>query len=182
MITQLFHQASVDLEGLEELIENTALSAQGSLIDTGEFLAELTAGRELAEKGYLVPPEEFNQFCLARNLQPRLVKRHLYAAGRIVGAEENGKINYSILVWIEGKPQRRIAVKPLGGRADGIISLSSMSGDITMISASKLEMKTGGISGLQMAKSCINFMPGVTVLLFYAALLGAIKPLLNFLG
>ena len=119
MITQLFHQASVDLEGLEELIENTALSAQGSLIDTGEFLAELTAGRELAEKGYLVPPEEFNQFCLARNLQPRLVKRHLYAAGRIVGAEENGKINYSILVWIEGKPQRRIAVKPFGGRADG---------------------------------------------------------------
>lgn len=50
MITQLFHQASVDLEGLEELIENTALSAQGSLIDTGEFLAELTAGRELTEK------------------------------------------------------------------------------------------------------------------------------------
>ena len=46
MITQLFQQASVDLEGLEELIENTALSAQGSLIDTGEFLAELTAGRD----------------------------------------------------------------------------------------------------------------------------------------
>ena len=73
----------------------------------------------------------------------------------------------------------RMPVVAMGNR---IISLSSMSGDITMISASKLEMKTGGISGLQMAKSCINFMPGVTVLLFYAALLGAIKPLLNFLG
>lgn len=73
----------------------------------------------------------------------------------------------------------RMPVVAMGNR---IISLSSMSGDITMISASKLEMKTGGISGLQMAKSCINFMPGVTVLLFYAALLGAIKPLLNFFG
>ncbi len=118
MITQLFQQASVDLEGLEELIENTALSAQGSLIDTGEFLAELTAGRDLTDKGYLVTPEDFNQFCLARNLQPRLVKRHLYAAGRIEGsAEDGGKMNYSILVWIDGKPQRRVAVKAFTERA-----------------------------------------------------------------
>lgn len=120
MITQLFHQASVDLEGLEELIENTALSSQGSLIETAEFLAELTAGRELTEKGYLIPPEEFNQFCLARSLQPRLVKRHLYAAGRIEGTtEDGGKTAYSVLVWIDGKPQRRIAVKPFEGKADG---------------------------------------------------------------
>lgn len=112
MITQLFHQASVDLEGLEELIENTAISSQGHLIDTGEFLAELTAGRELTEKGYLIPPEEFNQFCLARSLQPRLVKRHLYAAGRIEGSkEEGGKIAYSITAWADGKNQRWVAVK-----------------------------------------------------------------------
>ena len=112
MITQLFQQASVDLEGLEELIENTALSAQGSLIDTGEFLAELTAGRDLTDKGYLVTPEDFNQFCLARNLQPRLVKRHLYAAGYLeVTQEANGKLSYSITVWIDGTAQRRIAVK-----------------------------------------------------------------------
>lgn len=113
MITQLFQQASVDLEGLEELIENTALSAQGSLIDTGEFLAELTAGRDLTDKGYLVTPEDFNQFCLERNLQPRLVKRHLYAAGWIEATQEaNGKLSYSITVWIDGTAQRRIAVKP----------------------------------------------------------------------
>ena len=37
MIAQLFHQASVDLEGLEELIENTALSSQGSLIEPPNF-------------------------------------------------------------------------------------------------------------------------------------------------
>lgn len=119
MITQLFQQASVDLEGLEELIENSSLTSQTQLVDTEDFIRELTTGRELTAKGYLFTPDEFNRFCLERNLQPRLVKRHLYAAGRIVGAEENGKINYSILVWIEGKPQRRIAVKPFGGRADG---------------------------------------------------------------
>ena len=113
MITQLFQQASVDLEGLEELIENTALSAQGSLIDTGEFLAELTAGRDLTDKGYLVTPEDFNQFCLARNLQPRLVKRHLYAAGWIEATQEtNGKLAYSVTVWTDGTAQRVVAVKP----------------------------------------------------------------------
>ena len=119
MITQLFQQAAVDLEGLEELIENSSLTSQTQLVDTEDFIRELTTGQELTAKGYLFTPDEFNRFCLDRNLQPRLVKRHLYAAGRIVGAEENGKINYSILVWIEGKPQRRIAVKPFGGRADG---------------------------------------------------------------
>ena len=119
MITQLFHQASVDLEGLEELIENTALSTQGTLIETSEFLAELTAGRELTEKGYLVSPEEFNRLCLDRNLRPRLVKRHLYAAGRIVGTEEGQKINYSVLAHIDGKNKRMIAVKPFRGMADG---------------------------------------------------------------
>lgn len=120
MITQLFHQASVDLEGLEELIENSSLAKQDTLIDTAEFLSELTAGRELTEKGYLFSPEEFNQFCIARNLQPRLVKRHLYAAGYIEATQEaGGKVAYSITVWIDGTAQRRIAVKPFRGKADG---------------------------------------------------------------
>ena len=34
MITQLFHQASVDLEGLAELIETSTLTNQPPLIDT----------------------------------------------------------------------------------------------------------------------------------------------------
>ena len=38
MITQLFHQASVDLEGLEELMENSTLTSQNLLIDTDEFV------------------------------------------------------------------------------------------------------------------------------------------------
>lgn len=45
MITQLFHQASVDLEGLEELIETSGLASQSTLIDTREFLEDLTAGQ-----------------------------------------------------------------------------------------------------------------------------------------
>ena len=51
MITQLFHQASVDLEGLEELMENSTLTSQNLLIDTDEFVRELTEGRELTARG-----------------------------------------------------------------------------------------------------------------------------------
>lgn len=112
MITQLFHQASVDLEGLDELIENSSLSSQNQLMDTETFIRELTAERELTEKGYLFTPNEFNRFCLDRNLQPRLVKRHLYAAGYIEATQEsNGKLSYSIMIWTDGTAQRRIAVK-----------------------------------------------------------------------
>lgn len=112
MITQLFHQASVDLEGLDELIENSSLTSQNQLVDTGEFIRELTAGRELTAKGYLFTADEFNRFCLDRNLQPRLVKRHLYAAGYIEGTmEADGKLVYSITVYIDGISTRMIAVK-----------------------------------------------------------------------
>lgn len=112
MITQLFHQASVDLEGLEELIENSSLTNQNLLIDTDEFVHELTEGREMTDRGYLFTAEEFNRFCLDRSLQPRLVKRHLYAKGYIeASTEANGKLNYSVMLYIDGAPQRRVVVK-----------------------------------------------------------------------
>lgn len=114
MITQLFSQAQVTLEGLDELIENSSIGKQNALMDTTEFLTELVDGRPLTDKGYLIPPEEFNQFCVTRGLQPRLVKRHLYAAGYIEGYTEEAtkKLQYTITVYIDGKAQRRVAVKP----------------------------------------------------------------------
>jgi N-formylglutamate amidohydrolase len=113
MITQLFHQASVDLEGLEELIENSTLTTQNLLIDTDEFVHELTEGRKPTERGYLFTPDEFNRFCLDRNLQPRLVKRHLYAKGYIEATKEaTGKLTYSVTLCINGTSQRRVVVKP----------------------------------------------------------------------
>ena len=112
MITQLFHQASVDLEGLEELIESSTLTNQSLLIDTDEFIHELTEGRELTARGYLFKPDEFNRFCLDRNLQPRLVKRHLYAKGYIEATTEaSGKLTYSVTLCIDGTSQRRVVVK-----------------------------------------------------------------------
>ncbi len=112
MITQLFHQASVDLEGLEELLESSSLTDQNILIDTDEFIRELTEERELTERGYLFTANEFNRFCLARNLQPRLVKRHLHAKGYIeASTETGGKLNYSVTLYFDGAPQRRIVVK-----------------------------------------------------------------------
>ena len=72
MITQLFHQASVDLEGLDELIATSSLGKQGNLSDTISFLEELTAGRERTKRG---------------------------------------KINYSINIFVDGKTQRRVAIK-----------------------------------------------------------------------
>lgn len=112
MITQLFHQASVDLEGLDELLENSTLTSQNRLLDTDEFIRELTEGRELTPRGYLFTPEEFNRFCLDRNLQPRLVKRHLYAKGYIEASQESsGKLAYSVTLHINGTVQRRVVVK-----------------------------------------------------------------------
>lgn len=63
-----------------------------------------------------------------------------------------------------------------------IVKPDKMSCGITVNAVSDFGMKTGKIEYLQMIKTCIHFMPGITVILFYAALLGAIKPLLHSFG
>lgn len=112
MISQVFQQASINLEGLEEFIAASSLGKDGTLIDTKAFLEELTAGRKLSEQGYLFTTEEFNQFCFAKNLSPRLTRRHLYAGGYLEASKDStGKIAYSINLFIDGRTQRRIAIK-----------------------------------------------------------------------
>lgn len=63
-----------------------------------------------------------------------------------------------------------------------IITPDNADDTIKITAASTLEIKARKNTDLAMAKTCINFMPGVTELLFYASLLGAVKPLLNYWG
>lgn len=110
MIAQVFSMAQVDLDGLEELLENENPHSRSALIDTDQFLSELTQGRERTERGYLFTSEEFNLFCLVRDLQPLLVKKHLYRKGVLEGVSECGKLRYSISMRMGDGVQRRMVI------------------------------------------------------------------------
>ena len=112
MIAQVFSMAQVDLDGLEELLENENPHSRSALIDTEQFLSELTQGREHTERGYLFTSEEFNLFCLARDLQPLMVKKHLYQKGVLEGVTECGKLRYSVSMRMGSEHQRRIVIAP----------------------------------------------------------------------
>ena len=114
MIAQVFSMAQVDLDGLEELLENENPHSRSALIDTEQFLSELTQGRERTERGYLFTSEEFNLFCLARDLQPLLVKKHLYRKGVLEGVTECGKLRYSVSMRVGDGVQRRMVITPQG--------------------------------------------------------------------
>lgn len=119
MIAQVFSMAQVDLDGLEELLENENPHSRSALIDTEQFLSELTQGRERTERGYLFTSEEFNLFCLARDLQPLLVKKHLYRKGVLEGVTECGELRYSVSMRVGDGVQRRMVITPQdeeGGR------------------------------------------------------------------
>lgn len=119
MIAQVFSMAQVDLDGLEELLENENPHSRSALIDTEQFLSELTQGRERTERGYLFTSEEFNLFCLARDLQPLLVKKHLYRKGVLEGVTECGRLRYSVSMRVGDGVQRRMVITPQdeeGGR------------------------------------------------------------------
>lgn len=112
MIAQVFSMAQVDLDGLEELLENENPHARSALIDTDQFLSELTQGRERTKRGYLFTSEEFNLFCLARDLQPLMVKKHLYQKGVLEGVTECGKLRYSVAFRMGDGTQRRMVITP----------------------------------------------------------------------
>lgn len=114
MIAQVFSMAQVDLDGLEELLENENPHSRSALIDTEQFLSELTQGRERTERGYLFTSEEFNLFCLARDLQPLMVKKHLYQKGVLEGVVECGKLRYSVSMRMGDGIQRRMIITPPG--------------------------------------------------------------------
>lgn len=78
--------------------------------------------------------------------------------------------------WIEGVP-----VVAMG---DKIITPEDMDNSITITSVSRFKMKPERWASVPnyMIKGCIDFMPEVTVILFYSSLLGAIKPILNSFG
>ncbi len=46
IIWDIFKQAGLDIGGIDEMAEWKALTKQTALIDTGEFLAGITAGKE----------------------------------------------------------------------------------------------------------------------------------------
>ncbi len=84
-----------------------------TVVDLDAFVHELIEGRNLTERGYLFSTDEFNRFCLERNLSPRIVRRRLYAEGYIEGKREaNGKLAYSVTFHIDGAAQRRVVVRP----------------------------------------------------------------------
>lgn len=112
MIAQVFSMARVDLDGLEELLENENPHSRSALIDTEQFLSELTQGRERTERGYLFTSEEFNLFCLSRDLQPLLVKKPLYQKGVLEGVTECGKLRYSVSMRMGDGIQRRMVIAP----------------------------------------------------------------------
>ncbi|HBI61801.1 MAG TPA: hypothetical protein DDY31_11430 [Lachnospiraceae bacterium] len=72
---------------------------------------------------------------------------------------------------------------PIIAMGERIVVPSDTNSNITFTPVLRLGMKSGEINDKkQMIKCCLHFMPDVTVVLFYSALLGAVKPLLNSFG
>lgn len=104
IIWDIFSKAGLDIGGLDEMAEWKALTEQAFLIDTAQFLRELTKGRELINGEYRIPVDDFNQFCAKEKLSARCTRKHLAGVGAIRTAKLfSGKIDYTLPVYEEGK-------------------------------------------------------------------------------
>ena len=112
MVTDVFHRAQIDINGLEEILNTSALRNQAMLIDTTEFVQRLMRIGIERNREYLIEPADFNRFCLENGLSPRLTKKHLYAKGYLRGSMEGEKINYSVMFHINGHSRRMIVIRP----------------------------------------------------------------------
>lgn len=102
MILDVFSKAEVNINGLDELQEWNALKKQTSLIDTGEFVKQITENREKTGDEYRIKVDDFNRFCSERNISSRLARKHLYEHGRLRTSTDKGKTVYTVPIWDEG--------------------------------------------------------------------------------
>ena len=111
MILNVLEKSRIYIDGLGDLEEWKALRDQAYIVDMDEFVAALTDGRE--PKGYEVAltPKEFNEVCKRFNVKPSCAKRALHRKGRIKTTESNGKLEYTVPVWVSGKAERRVIIK-----------------------------------------------------------------------
>lgn len=107
MILDVFEKATVSINGLDELNEWMALKRQVALIDTVEFVRELTKDRTPVSNEYRIPTSEFNHFCNMKGVSARYARKHLYDRGWLRSGIDNGKINYTCTV-LEPETKRPI--------------------------------------------------------------------------
>ncbi len=100
IIWDIFNKAGIDIGGMDEMAEWKALTRQASLIDTGNFLEEITTERKPVNGEYRIPVEEFNAFCRKQKLSARCARKHLAEIKVIRTAKLcNGKTDYTITVY-----------------------------------------------------------------------------------
>lgn len=103
MIWDIFSKAGLDIGGLDEMAEWKALTKQAFLIDTAQFLTEITEGREAVNGEYRIPVEEFNTFCSKQKLNARCTRKHLAGIEAIRTAKLlSGKVEYTPAVAVPG--------------------------------------------------------------------------------
>lgn len=120
LVLNVLEKAGVTIQGLDELEEWKALKDQAYIVDLDDFVAELFKDHD-SETEVSVKPKEFNEVCEKFNVKPSCAKRALHRKGRIKATESQGKLEYTVPVYVDGKTERRIVIYRHGkaGEADG---------------------------------------------------------------
>lgn len=101
MIMEVFSKAQVDISGLDELAEWRALRSGAALIDTQDFIKEITSGVEPTNGEYRIEVKAFNDFCRKQKVSARCARKHLAERGLIRTGTDMGKTNYTVPIWDE---------------------------------------------------------------------------------
>lgn len=111
MILSVLDKANVHINGLDDLEEWKAMKDQAYIIDMDDFLKELTKGSIEEQSEVLLTTKEFIEVCKRFNVKPSCAKRALHKKGYIKVTEYNGRLEYTVPVYVEkNKIERRIVI------------------------------------------------------------------------
>ena len=111
MILSVLDKAQVHIDGLEDLEEWKALKDQAYIIDMEEFVEALTKGSGEEQNEVLLTTKEFAEVCKKFNVKPSCAKRALHKKGHIKATEYNGRLEYTVPVYVDkNKIERRIII------------------------------------------------------------------------
>lgn len=111
MIMSVFSEAGLSIDGLEQLEEWKVATEHVSVIDIREFIAALKAEFPTSDGWIEIKSNAFTEFCNARGLKARHVRKALADRELIKICKEKKKTCYTVTLRRDGEVGRYVLVK-----------------------------------------------------------------------
>lgn len=110
IIVDVFTNAGIDINGLDELELLKTASDGGFIVDIEELHTAMLQNGTLHGDDVMIRPDEFKTICEQFDIKPAVAKRALHKKKLIKATRTGNKLDYTMKIWNGEKAERFILI------------------------------------------------------------------------